>query len=113
MRLNHWMNRFVTRLNVSKSSRQPMRRRSRRAEHLEDRTLLTTAAILINNTELTILADEGDHVAIDVDPITLNVDVRNLAVQISESIDPVTGIKTSVLLPTWRITGLAAGDETT
>ena len=53
MYLSHWLTRLRHRQTSSRARRI---RRKLAAEHLENRTLLTTAGVLIG-TELTILAD--------------------------------------------------------
>lgn len=83
MRISHWL----TRLRHRHSSR-PIRRASlrRSAEQLETRTLLTTAGVLINSTELSIFADGGDSVTVQRNATSGDVEVLDVNSQ------PVTAI---------------------
>jgi hypothetical protein len=78
MYLTSWLNRFRNRL--SNQSRRPVRRQMG-GDRLEDRTLLTTVGILINSTELTIFADDGDDVTVQRNVTTGNVEILDAAMQ--------------------------------
>jgi Ca2+-binding RTX toxin-like protein len=61
VRITHWLTRLQNR-RLSRSSRRA--NSVNHTEMLERRTLLTTAGVLINATELSIFADDGDSVTV-------------------------------------------------
>jgi hypothetical protein len=78
VRITHWL----TRLQNRRPSRSVRRTSSlQRTETLEQRTLLTTAGVIINATELSIFAEDGDSVTIQRNAATGNVEVLDASLQ--------------------------------
>ena len=78
MRITHWL----TRLQNRRLSRSSCRARSvNHTEMLERRTLLTTAGVLINATELSIFADDGDSVTVQRNATSGDVEVLDANLQ--------------------------------
>lgn len=78
MRITHWL----TRLQNRRPSRHARRSNPlQRAESLEQRTLLTTAGVLINMTELSIFADDGDSVTVQRNATSGDLEVLDAAMQ--------------------------------
>ena len=78
MRITHWL----TRLQNRRPARSNRRAGSlQHTELLERRTLLTTAGVLINATELSIFADDGDSVTVQRNATTGNVEVLDANMQ--------------------------------
>ena len=83
MHISNWLTRLRNRRLQSSTRRS--RKRSV-AETLERRTLLTTAGVLINSTELSIFADGGDSVTVQRNATSGDVEVLDANMQ------PVAGI---------------------
>ena len=78
MRISHWLTRLQNRRPTRKTRRLNAQQTT---ESLERRTLLTTVGILINSTELTVFADDGDDVTVQRNVTTGDVEVLDAALQ--------------------------------
>ena len=78
MRITHWLTRLQNR-RPARSNRRPGP--SQQTEMLERRTLLTTAGVLINSTELSIFADDGDSVTVQRNATSGNLEVLDANLQ--------------------------------
>ena len=94
MRITHWLTRLQNR-RLSRSTRRS--RTLRRAESLEQRTLLTTAGVLINGTELSIFADDGDSVTVQRNATSGDVEVLDANLQPVQTIPSVQASSVTVL----------------
>ena len=78
MRITHWLTRLQNR-RPSKSTRRS--NSLQRTEALEQRTLLTTAGVLIAGDQLSIFADDGDSVTVQRNATSGNVEVLDANLQ--------------------------------
>lgn len=78
MRITHWLTRLQNR-RPSKSTRRSTS--LQRTEALEQRTLLTTAGVLIAGDQLSIFADDGDSVTVQRNATSGNVEVLDANLQ--------------------------------
>ncbi len=78
MRITHWLTRLQNR-RPSKSTRRS--NSLQRTEALEQRTLLTTAGVLIAGNQLSIFADGGDSVTVQRNATSGNVEVLDANMQ--------------------------------
>lgn len=94
MRITHWLTRFR-----HHPSRHVARRNNvqRSTEALEPRALLTTAGVLINMTELTVFADDGDSVTVRRNATSGDVEVLDSSMQPVAAIPSIQASDVTVL----------------
>lgn len=94
MRITHWLNRLQNR----RPSRSNRRAASlKQTEMLERRTLLTTSGVIINGTELSIFADDGDSVTVQRNATSGDVEVLDANMQPVQTIPSIQANTVTVL----------------
>lgn len=94
MKISNWLTRLQNRRSSSPRRRQNVQGN---IEKLEKRTLLTTAGVIINTTELSIFADDGDSVTVQRNATSGDVEVLDANMQPVATIPSIQASDVTVL----------------